>query len=109
VIELQGSELMTIAGLPIEVRHAPGHTAGSAIFIVNSQFLIAGDVLFDGSIGRTDLPTGSATDMRKTLRTHILSLADELIVLPGHGGQTTIGRERKKNPYLTDEYLDARE
>ena len=107
VIELVGNESLTIAGLPIEVRHAPGHTAGSAIFVVNSEYLVAGDVLFDGSIGRTDLPTGSAREMRTTLREQILTLDDELIVLPGHGGQTTIGRERKKNPYLTDEFLNA--
>ena len=109
VIELNGNENLTIAGLPIEVRHAPGHTAGSAVFVVNSEYLLSGDVLFDGSIGRTDLPTGSAQEMRKTLRTQILTLPDELIVLPGHGGQTTIARERKKNPYLTDEFLDSRE
>ena len=93
----------------MQVRHAPGHTAGSAVFVVNSEILVAGDVLFEGSIGRTDLPSGSPSEMKKTLRNQILTLDDELIVLPGHGSQTTIGRERRKNPYLTDEFLDSRE
>ena len=109
VVELHGSESLTIAGLPIEVRHAPGHTAGSTVFILNSEYLIAGDVLFEGSIGRTDLPTGSAAEMKKTLKNQILSLDDELIVLPGHGSQTTIARERKKNPYLTEAYLQSKD
>ena len=109
VIELHGVEQLTIAGLPMQVRHAPGHTAGSAVFVVNSEILVAGDVLFEGSIGRTDLPSGSPSEMKKTLRNQILTLDDELIVLPGHGSQTTIGRERRKNPYLTDEFLDSRE
>jgi glyoxylase-like metal-dependent hydrolase (beta-lactamase superfamily II) len=76
---------------------------------VNSEILISGDVLFEGSIGRTDLPTGSAPEMRKTLKNLILPLDDELIVLPGHGAQTTIGRERRKNEYLTDQFLDRQE
>ena len=66
----------------------------------------SGDVLFAGSIGRTDLPTGSAQDMKKTLKDRILTLPDELNVLPGHGGQTTIGTERVRNPYLQSDYLD---
>ncbi|MEN9324739.1 MAG: hypothetical protein RL414_493 [Actinomycetota bacterium] len=105
VIEFHGGESVTIAGLPIEVRHAPGHTSGSAIFTVNSEYLIAGDVLFAGSIGRTDLPTGSPREMKRTLEKEILTLDDELIVLPGHGPQTTIGRERMRNPYLQDDFL----
>lgn len=109
VIELEDRQMLNLAGLPIEVRHAPGHTAGSAIFLANSEYLIAGDVLFEGSIGRTDLPTGSPSDMKKTLKDQVLTLDDEVIVLPGHGGQTTIGRERSRNPYLTDEFLNSRE
>jgi glyoxylase-like metal-dependent hydrolase (beta-lactamase superfamily II) len=109
VIELSDRESFDLAGLPIEVRHAPGHTAGSAIFLTNSEYLISGDVLFEGSIGRTDLPTGSADEMKKSLKEQVLTLDDEVIVLPGHGGQTTIGRERKRNPYLTDEFLNSRE
>lgn len=105
VVELQGGESISIAGLPVVVRHAPGHTLGSAIFTVNSEYLVSGDVLFAGSIGRTDLPTGSMVSMKKTIEREILTLDDELIVLPGHGPQTTIGRERVKNPYLQDDFL----
>ena len=109
VINFEDSQNIVLAGLPIKVQHAPGHTAGSTIFVVNSEILISGDVLFEGSIGRTDLPTGSAPEMRKTLKNLILPLDDELIVLPGHGAQTTIGRERRKNEYLTDQFLDRQE
>lgn len=63
-------------------------------------------MLFAGSIGRTDLPTGSASQMRKTLRDRILTLPDDLNVLPGHGGQTTIAIERVRNPYLQDDFLN---
>jgi glyoxylase-like metal-dependent hydrolase (beta-lactamase superfamily II) len=109
VVEFLGNESVKMAGLSVEVRHAPGHTAGSAIFVVDGEYLIAGDVLFEGSIGRTDLPTGSARDMKATLRNQILTLDDQLIVLPGHGSQTTIARERKKNPYLQSSFLDSKE
>jgi hydroxyacylglutathione hydrolase len=64
--------------------------------------LISGDVLFAGSIGRTDLPTGSASDMKSTLKNRVLTLSDELRVLPGHGPETTIKFERKNNPYLKE-------
>ncbi len=105
---LVDNQLLKIAGFDIEVLHAPGHTPGSAMFVINEEFLISGDVLFAGAIGRTDLPLGSAVDMRKSLKTKILPLKDELIVLPGHGEQTTIGRERVKNPYLQDEFLTSK-
>ena len=106
VRELSNVESIDLGGFDIEVRHAPGHTAGSAIFIVNSSYLISGDVLFKGAIGRTDMPSGSEEAMKKTLKNLILKLNDELIVLPGHGEQTTISRERKSNPYLQDDYLN---
>lgn len=105
VRELSDRESIQLAGFDIVVGHAPGHTAGSAIFTVNDEFLISGDVLFAGAIGRTDLPTGSANAMRTSLISKILPLKDELIVLPGHGPQTTIGRERSSNPYLQEDFL----
>jgi len=104
---LSDNEEISIAGFTLSARHAPGHTAGSAVFVVDSGHLIAGDVLFANGIGRTDMPTGSDSAMRKSLKERILPLDDELIVLPGHGPQTTIGRERKSNPYLRPEYLDG--
>ena len=102
---LNGEEKIKIAGISLKVVHAPGHTAGSVIFEVDESYLISGDVLFAGAIGRTDMPSGSAEEMKKTLKNKILPLQDELIVLPGHGPQTTIARERKKNPYLQDDFL----
>ncbi len=106
LIELDDFGNFQIAGLEIESIFAPGHTKGSVIFTVDNQVLISGDVLFAGGIGRTDLPTGSATDMRKTLRERVLTLPDGLNVLPGHGGQTTIAIERVRNPYLQSDFLD---
>ena len=72
------------------------------MFTVNDECLISGDVLFAGSIGRTDLPTGSASDMSNTLKNKVLTLNDEIRVLPGHGDETTIKYERKTNPYLKE-------
>ena len=106
VVELEDFSTFEVAGMQITSIFAPGHTKGSVIFTVDDQQLISGDVLFAGSIGRTDLPTGSANEMRKTLRDRILTLPDGLNVLPGHGGQTTIGTERVRNPYLQDDFLD---
>ena len=100
LLDLNDNQELNIAGLNIAIQHAPGHTAGSIIATVASEYLISGDVLFAGSIGRTDLPTGSEAEMLKTLKTKILTLPDELKVLPGHGMKTTIGAERRANPYL---------
>lgn len=107
VREISDGLLLSIAGFSIEVIHAPGHTAGSAMFLVDGEHLISGDVLFAGAIGRTDLPTGSSADMKKSLEKKVLPLSNEVIVLPGHGPQSTIARERKNNPYLQRTFLDA--
>ena len=105
VREVRDFEQISLVGFDLEISHSPGHTLGSVMFIVNNEYLISGDVLFAGAIGRTDLPTGSAASMRSTLKSKILPLNDDLIVLPGHGPQTTIGRERKINTYLQDSFL----
>ena len=96
-----------IAGMAITVDHAPGHTRGSVLFRLpdaedSRDLMLSGDVLFAGSIGRTDLPGGDYTAMIRSLATKILPLADETVVLPGHGPRTTIGRERTSNPYLAE-------
>jgi glyoxylase-like metal-dependent hydrolase (beta-lactamase superfamily II) len=102
---------LEIAGLRIGVDLAPGHTQGSVVFRLpgddeggeaGAPVLLSGDVLFAGSIGRTDLPTGSWEQMQASLRDVVLPMADDTIVLPGHGPATTIGRERAANPYLQD-------
>jgi glyoxylase-like metal-dependent hydrolase (beta-lactamase superfamily II) len=99
---LRDGTVLDFIGLSIRAIHSPGHTKGSLMFMVNDEVLISGDVLFAGSIGRTDLPTGSASEMRKTLTTKILPLTDDIRVLPGHGQETTIKLERKNNPYLKE-------
>jgi glyoxylase-like metal-dependent hydrolase (beta-lactamase superfamily II) len=101
---------MSIAGLEITVDHAPGHTGGSVLLRTpgdEAPLCFSGDVLFAGSIGRTDLPGGSMDRMVASLREKILPLGDETVVLPGHGPKTTIGRERAANPYLRDLALGA--
>ena len=92
-----------IAGLELTVDHAPGHTEGSVMYRLPGEdgpLCLSGDVLFAGSIGRTDLPGGDHAAMQRSLRTKVLPLADETRVLPGHGPATTIGQERANNPYL---------
>jgi glyoxylase-like metal-dependent hydrolase (beta-lactamase superfamily II) len=100
VRELKSNEEIELVGLKLKVIHSPGHTRGSLMFLVDDETLVSGDVLFAGAIGRTDLPTGSALDMQKTLTKKVLPLADQIRVLPGHGPETNIGKERKNNPYL---------
>ena len=100
VRELRNGEVVEMVGLSFRVIHAPGHTQGSLMFEVANEILISGDVLFAGSIGRTDLPTGSAQEMEQTLRKKVLPLSDHLRVLPGHGPETTVAQEKKTNPYL---------
>ncbi len=106
VRELRNGELLEIVGMKISAIHAPGHTRGSLLYHFDDgsgdQAMVSGDVLFAGSIGRTDLPSGSAVDMENTLRKKILPLPDSLRVLPGHGPETTIGREKLVNPFLKD-------
>ncbi|GIF71514.1 MBL fold metallo-hydrolase [Asanoa siamensis] len=111
VAPLTDGEALAIAGLEITVDHAPGHTSGSVLFRLPAgaargwdadEVCLSGDVLFAGSIGRTDLPGGSMTAMTASLRDRILPLADDTIVLPGHGQATTIGRERATNPFLQE-------
>jgi hydroxyacylglutathione hydrolase len=99
---LRHGDLLEILDLKIIAIHAPGHTKGSTMFTINDEVLISGDVLFAGSIGRTDLPSGSHEAMVKTLKTRVLPLNDDLRVLPGHGPETTIKFERKNNPYLKE-------
>jgi hydroxyacylglutathione hydrolase len=103
VRQLRDGDVITIAGLDITIGHTPGHTPGSVTFRSGEDDLDAlftGDLLFAGSIGRTDLPGGDhATILKSLART--LTLPDETIVLPGHGPQTTIGDERSSNPFLT--------
>jgi hydroxyacylglutathione hydrolase len=101
VAPLADGMVLKIAGLELTVDHAPGHTRGSVMFR-GEDLCFSGDVLFRDSIGRTDLPGGSMAQMMASLRDKVLTLPDELTVLPGHGPETTIGRERARNPYLRE-------
>lgn len=98
-------EILEMAGLKIRVRHAPGHTQGSVVFerLGDEEMpplMFAGDLLFAGSIGRTDLDGGDMAAMQRSLERIVLSADDTMVVLPGHGQQTTIGQERATNPFL---------
>ncbi|MFJ1754595.1 MBL fold metallo-hydrolase [Kitasatospora sp. NPDC088134] len=105
VRELTDGALLELAGLELTVDHAPGHTEGSVTFRTPAAsdippVLFSGDLLFAGSIGRTDLPGGDSAAIMRSLARVCLPLDDATVVLSGHGSQTTIGRERATNPYL---------
>jgi hydroxyacylglutathione hydrolase len=105
VRELADGDKISLAGLDVAVRHAPGHTRGSVVFGLSGAdepVLFSGDVLFAGSIGRVDLPGGSIAEMQQSLREVILPLDDATVVHAGHGPSTTVGRERMTNPFLLD-------
>ena len=113
VAELTDLQTLQLAGLDFVVDHTPGHTQGSVTFRTPygeqgiSELMLSGDLLFAGSIGRTDLPGGDHPTMLRSLRDKVLPLADDIVVLPGHGEQTSIGRERATNPFLLDLLGDA--
>src|SRR5882757_2771027 len=90
-------------GRIFEVRHAPGHSPGS-VCLIGPGVALTGDVLFAGSIGRTDLPGGDFETLIASIERELLPLPDETIVYSGHGPETTIGRERRANPFLTGVY-----
>jgi hydroxyacylglutathione hydrolase len=95
------SDTVKAGSLSANVLHTPGHTEGSiCLYFAAQQKLIAGDTLFAGSIGRTDLPGGSMQKIINSLEEKVLALPDETVVVPGHGPLTTIGEERESNPFL---------
>ncbi len=96
---LREGETFSFAGWEFRVLHTPGHTPGSLSFATEG-LVIAGDVLFQGSVGRTDLPGGSMKALVASIREKLFALPDETVVLPGHGPATTIGRERRYNPFV---------
>jgi hydroxyacylglutathione hydrolase len=112
IVLLEHGQRLDVAGIDLGVIHAPGHTEGSVMFDVPdlpdgaaaeaglTSTVIAGDVLFENSIGRTDLPGGSIERMAWSLRERVLPMDDRTLVLPGHGNPTTIGQERATNPFL---------
>jgi hydroxyacylglutathione hydrolase len=96
-------ERLELAGFTFEVREIPGHSPGSVVFLCRDfepGFVLGGDVLFSGSVGRTDLEYGDGPLLFAGIRAHLFDLPDETVVYPGHGPRTTIGRERRTNPFV---------
>ncbi len=101
-IDLVDGLTLTLGSTEFEVRHAPGHTPGHVMFYCASDnVLFCGDVIFQGSIGRTDLPGGSYQTLIESIEQKVLTLPDETRLLNGHGPETTVGRERVYNPFLS--------
>ena len=96
----EGDEVM-VAGLKFSILHAPGHSPGSVVFFnVKNRFALMGDVLFQGSVGRTDFPYGSHETLIKSIKEKVLPLGDDVVFLPGHGPASQVGVERKTNPFI---------
>ena len=106
VLGLDDGEKVSGAGMTFTAVHTPGHTKGSVCFLLEVEgegtVLFSGDHLFAGSIGRTDLPGGSYEELMVSMAEKILPLDDDVQVLPGHGPVTTVGRERRTNPFLLE-------
>ena len=98
---LADGDTVSVAGHTFEVLHCPGHSPGSVVLVNRPQrFALMGDVLFQGSIGRTDLPMGSHEALMNSIRTKVLTLGDEFAFICGHGPTSTIGQERRTNPFI---------
>ena len=99
--DLTDEEVLEFAGVSAQCLFTPGHAPGHLAFYFPSEgYVIAGDALFKGSIGRTDLPMGNAAQLLESIKTRLLPLPDETVVHPGHGPETTIGVEKQTNPFL---------
>jgi glyoxylase-like metal-dependent hydrolase (beta-lactamase superfamily II) len=99
-IPLKDGDKLILGDLTLRIIETPGHTAGGISILVNNETLFSGDTLFRASIGRTDLPTGDYDTLLRSIREKLFTLADEVRVLPGHMGETTIGFEKRNNPFL---------
>lgn len=104
LVEVASGDSLTLAGMGIEVEHTPGHTPGSVVYVTHTEdgvpVMFAGDLVFAGSIGRTDFPGGDGAAMTASLGKAVLARRDDTQILPGHGPATTVERERATNPYL---------
>jgi len=98
---LEDGQVISITGLTGSILHTPGHTEGSVcLYLPQQSLLLAGDTLFAGSVGRTDLPGGNSKKLIQSIRHSLLTLPDNVTVIPGHGAKTSIGAERESNPFL---------
>lgn len=102
-IELAEGQQLEVGDLVLDVRHTPGHSPGSVSFLVEDH-VFCGDLIFAGSVGRTDLPGGDHRTLIRSIREKILPLGDDKILHSGHGPDTTVGRERRSNPFLIGEW-----
>ena len=106
---LEGGDTVTFGDVEMEVRYCPGHTPGHVIFFHRPQRLaFVGDVLFQGSIGRTDFPRGDLDTLFESITTQLWPLGDDVTFVPGHGPVSTFGEERRSNPFVSDAALRAR-
>ncbi|TMO29567.1 MBL fold metallo-hydrolase [Pseudoalteromonas sp. S4492] len=102
---LAHGDTITVGELALAVRHCPGHTPGHVVFYhQDSEQLIVGDVIFQGSVGRTDFPKGDSAQLLKSIKSEILSFSDNVAILPGHGPNTTVGHERRTNPFISGRF-----
>lgn len=102
---LEHGQVLRLGGCTLEVLHAPGHSPGHVIFYAaDAGIAFVGDVVFLGSIGRTDLPGGDFRQLIHSIRERVLTLPDETVLYPGHGDRTTVGHERVSNPFLVPQY-----
>ena len=100
---LDDGETLQVGNTTLEVIHCPGHTPGHVVFYIpDDQLLIVGDVLFQGSIGRTDFPRGDHEALIRSIREKLFPLGDQVQFIPGHGADSTLGRERMTNPFVAD-------
>lgn len=100
---LKQGDSITVGNEVLEVRHCPGHTPGHVVFYSESaKLLVAGDVLFNGSIGRTDFPRGDFETLKSAIKRELWTLPEEVEFIPGHGPMSTIGHERRTNPFVAD-------
>jgi len=103
-LRFEHGQKLSVGGLELEIRHAPGHSPGGVCFVISGadeELVVVGDVLFAGSIGRTDLWGGSFPLLEKSIREQLYTLPDDTRVICGHGPDTTIGRERSSNPFVS--------
>jgi len=104
-IKLQHGDELRIGTQNLTVRHTPGHTPGHVIFVhSDAKVVFCGDLIFQSGVGRTDLPGGSWSHLLQSIRTQVLVLSDDTLLYPGHGPATTVGEERRSNPFLTGEF-----
>jgi hydroxyacylglutathione hydrolase len=100
---LEQGDTVTLGDITLQVKHCPGHTPGHVVFFHEpGRFAIVGDVIFSGSIGRTDFPGGNHDQLLRSIRENLFPLGDDVTFLPGHGPTSTFGQERKSNPYVAD-------